>query len=40
MILADGLYESMGFERLTAVEERFPCPPGLWLPVRVYAMVL
>lgn len=40
MGLAVGLYESMGFERLTAVEENFPYPPGVWFPVRVYALDL
>lgn len=40
MSLAVGLYESMGFERLTAVEEDFPYQPGVWFPVRVYAMDL
>ncbi len=40
MNLAVGLYESMSFERLTSVEENFPYPPGVWFPVRVYAMEL
>lgn len=37
MDLAVRLYERMGFERLTEIEENFPYPPGVWYPVRVYA---
>ncbi len=40
MHLAVALYEGLGFERLVEVEENFPYPPGIWYPVRVYAMRL
>ena len=40
MDLAVRLYEGMGFERLTEVEENFPYPPGVWYPVRVYGQAL
>ncbi len=40
MDLAVALYERMGFDRLTEVEQDFPYPPGVWYPVRVYAMRL
>lgn len=40
MNLAVGLYTSMGFARLTDIEDDFPYPPNIWYPVHVYGMVL
>ncbi len=40
MDLAVRLYESMGFERLTEIEENFPYPPGVWYAVKVYGRAL
>lgn len=40
MALAVRLYESMGFARLTEIEENFPYPPGVYYEVRVYAREL
>jgi len=40
MDLAVALYERMGFERLTEIEQDFPYPPGVWYPVRVYGMAV
>ena len=40
MDLAVRLYESMGFDRLTAIENNFPYPPGVWYAVKVYGRAL
>lgn len=40
MHLAVALYERMGFERLTEIEQDFPYPPGVWYPVRVYGKLV
>lgn len=40
MDLAVRLYEGMGFDRLTEIEEDFPYPSGVWYAVRVYGRVL